>query len=76
MTSTTTRTLFIRSGAGLAALSMLALAGCGSANDAATFQTGAGGASEEMSATPAPTEEAAAGGESVEPGFVYDDISK
>ena len=47
------------------------------ANDAATFQTGAGGASEEeMSATPAPTEEAAAGGESVEPGFVYDDISK
>lgn len=76
MTSTTTRTPFIRSGAGLVVLSMLVLSGCGSANDTASFEPGAGGTSEEAAATPEPTEEAAAGGESVEQGFVYDDISQ
>lgn len=75
MISTTTRTHFIRSGVGLAALSVLMLAGCGSANEAAGFEPGAGATSEETSAAPAPTEDAA-GGESLEPGFVYDDISK
>lgn len=75
MTITTTRTPFTRCAIGLAALSVLALTGCGTNADPAGFESGTGTA-EESAPTPETTAEAADDVERVEPGFVYDDISK
>jgi len=75
MTITTTRIPFARYTVGLAALSVLALTGCGTNAEPAGFESGSGAAAE-GSATPERTAEAADDVERVEPGFVYDDISK
>jgi len=78
MTFTTTRIPVARCTIGLTALSVLsvlALTGCGTNAGPAGFESGSG-AAEEQAATPEHTTEPADDIERVEPGFVYDDISK